>query len=69
VNLIPLNPALEIPFEAPTAAAVTTFGQILADSHILVSIRRQRGQDILAACGQLAIKRAAPRSAAALPPA
>jgi 23S rRNA (adenine2503-C2)-methyltransferase len=69
VNLIPLNPALEIPFEAPTPAAVHTFSQILADNHIAVSVRRQRGQDILAACGQLAIKRASSRPAVAAPPA
>jgi 23S rRNA (adenine2503-C2)-methyltransferase len=69
VNLIPLNPAMEIPFDAPTTAAVNTFAQTLSDAHVMVSVRRQRGQDILAACGQLAIKRAAPRAATAPPPA
>jgi 23S rRNA (adenine2503-C2)-methyltransferase len=53
VNLIPLNPAPEIPFDAPTPTAVTNFTQILSDHHVMVSVRRQRGQDILAACGQL----------------
>jgi len=56
VNLIPLNPAAEIPFEAPTPDAVDAFAGILADAHVTVSVRRPRGQDILAACGQLHLK-------------
>jgi 23S rRNA (adenine2503-C2)-methyltransferase len=67
VNLIPLNPAPEIPFRAPTQEAVDTFARILADAHVTVSVRRPRGQDILAACGQLHLKRgdaAAPAAAA-----
>jgi 23S rRNA (adenine2503-C2)-methyltransferase len=57
VNLIPLNPAPEIPFEAPTPEAVDAFAKVLADAHVTVSVRRPRGQDILAACGQLHLKR------------
>jgi 23S rRNA (adenine2503-C2)-methyltransferase len=53
VNLIPLNPAPEIPFEAPTASAVDEFCRILTEAGATVSVRRPRGQDILAACGQL----------------
>jgi 23S rRNA (adenine2503-C2)-methyltransferase len=53
VNLIPLNKAPEIPFEPPTAEAVDAFCQILADARLTVSVRRSRGGDILAACGQL----------------
>jgi len=56
VNLIPLNPAPEIPFEAPTATAVDAFVGHLSDAHVAVSVRRPRGQDILAACGQLHLK-------------
>jgi 23S rRNA (adenine2503-C2)-methyltransferase len=59
VNLIPLNPAAEIPFDAPTPAAVDAFAGILADAHVTVSVRRPRGQDILAACGQLHLRDAA----------
>jgi 23S rRNA (adenine2503-C2)-methyltransferase len=59
VNLIPLNPAADIPFEAPTPGAVDAFAGILADAHVTVSVRRPRGQDILAACGQLHLKDAA----------
>jgi 23S rRNA (adenine2503-C2)-methyltransferase len=57
VNLIPLNPAPGIPFEAPPPEAVDRFCQVLADAHVTVSVRRPRGQDILAACGQLHLKR------------
>jgi 23S rRNA (adenine2503-C2)-methyltransferase len=57
VNLIPLNPAPEIPFAAPTPEAVDTFGRILSEGGVMSSVRRARGQDILAACGQLHLKR------------
>jgi 23S rRNA (adenine2503-C2)-methyltransferase len=65
VNLIPLNPAPEIPFEAPRPEDVDAFGRILAEADITVSVRRPRGQDILAACGQLHLKRATGEAAAA----
>jgi 23S rRNA (adenine2503-C2)-methyltransferase len=57
VNLIPLNAAPEIPFLPPTPAAVEAFSRVLADYGVMVSVRRPRGQDILAACGQLHLKR------------
>jgi 23S rRNA (adenine2503-C2)-methyltransferase len=57
INLIPLNPAPEIPFRAPAPAAVEEFVRILAAAHLTVSVRRPRGQDILAACGQLHLRR------------
>jgi 23S rRNA (adenine2503-C2)-methyltransferase len=56
VNLIPLNPAPEIPFKAPAPAAVETFCATLAEADVAVSVRRSRGLDILAACGQLHLK-------------
>ncbi len=64
VNLIPLNPAPEIPFAAPSAAAVDAFCGVLAEAGVPVSVRRPRGQDILAACGQLHLKRQAESAAA-----
>jgi 23S rRNA (adenine2503-C2)-methyltransferase len=68
VNLIPLNPAPELPFEPPTAEAVDAFCAVLADSQLAVSVRRPRGRDILAACGQLRLTRAAaPALATAAP--
>ena len=59
VNLIPLNPAPEIPFEAPAEAVVSDFCAVLADAGLTVSVRRSRGNDILAACGQLHLRRSA----------
>jgi 23S rRNA (adenine2503-C2)-methyltransferase len=60
VNLIPLNPAPGIPFPPPTPEAVDAFGAALAAAGVTVSVRRPRGQDILAACGQLHLKKGAP---------
>ena len=57
VNLIPLNPAPEIPFAPPSPEAIDAFCRILSEARITVSVRRPRGQDILAACGQLHLKR------------
>jgi 23S rRNA (adenine2503-C2)-methyltransferase len=65
VNLIPLNPAPEIPFKAPLPSAVDAFARILSDGDLMVSVRRARGQDILAACGQLNLKRASAVAAGA----
>jgi 23S rRNA (adenine2503-C2)-methyltransferase len=53
VNLIPLNPAPELPFSPPTAEAVDAFAGALVARQVTVSVRRPRGQDVLAACGQL----------------
>ena len=53
VNLIPLNPAPGIPFERPSDARVDAFARILAEKRMTVSVRKSRGRDIRAACGQL----------------
>jgi 23S rRNA (adenine2503-C2)-methyltransferase len=66
VNLIPLNPAPEIPFQAPAPESVDAFGAALARAGVTVSVRRPRGLDILAACGQLHLK-GAPAPAPAHP--
>jgi 23S rRNA (adenine2503-C2)-methyltransferase len=69
VNLIALNPGPEIPFETPVPEAVEGFRQTLIDAGIPTYLRRPRGLDIYAACGQL--KRAtdllSPQSLAASP--
>jgi len=56
VNLIPLNAAAGIPFDRPADAAVNRFGQILAQHGLTVSVRKSRGRDIRAACGQLIVE-------------
>ena len=56
INLIPLNPAPGIPFERPSDARVDRFAQILADKHFTVSVRKSRGREIRAACGQLIVE-------------
>ena len=53
VNLIALNPGPGIDYETPADEAVTAFQQILRDAGILTFVRRPRGRDIYAACGQL----------------
>ena len=53
VNLIPLNEAEELPYRRPSDAAVERFQQILIDNHISAFVRKNRGNDISAACGQL----------------
>ena len=57
VNLIALNPGPGIPFETPTPERVAAFQQIIRQS-MPCFIRKPRGRDIFAACGQL--KRATP---------
>jgi 23S rRNA (adenine2503-C2)-methyltransferase len=56
VNLIPLNEAAGIPFSRPSDERVDAFAQILADRYLTVSVRRSRGRDIRAACGQLIVE-------------
>jgi 23S rRNA (adenine2503-C2)-methyltransferase len=53
VNLLPLNEAAGIPFERPGDDRVNRFAKILADHGVTVSVRKSRGRDIRAACGQL----------------
>ena len=53
VNLLPLNEAAGIPFERPSDDRVNRFARILADHGVVVSVRKSRGRDIRAACGQL----------------
>ncbi|MBA2353222.1 MAG: 23S rRNA (adenine(2503)-C(2))-methyltransferase RlmN [Luteitalea sp.] len=55
VNLLPLNAATGIPFGRPADQRVDAFAQILANAHITVSVRKSRGRDIRAACGQLVV--------------
>ena len=54
VNLIPLNPTPGWPTKGTSAQGVRDFAEQLEDLGINVTIRRNRGTDIDAACGQLA---------------
>ncbi len=53
VNLIALNPGPEIPFAMPHKDGVLAFQSVLTRAGIPAFIRRPRGRDIYAACGQL----------------
>jgi 23S rRNA (adenine2503-C2)-methyltransferase len=53
VNLLPLNEAAGIPYARPSDDRVNRFAQILAERGVTVSVRKSRGRDIRAACGQL----------------
>lgn len=67
VNLIPWNPTPSLPFHAPDPGQVENFQQTLRGAGLLAFIRKPRGQDIYAACGQLASLEAAPAPPLALP--
>jgi 23S rRNA (adenine2503-C2)-methyltransferase len=56
VNLLPLNAAPGIDFGRPSDERVNTFAKILAERGLIVSVRRSRGRDIRAACGQLIVE-------------
>jgi 23S rRNA (adenine2503-C2)-methyltransferase len=56
VNLLPLNEAAGIPFSRPSDDRVNEFARILADRDVVVSVRKSRGRDIRAACGQLIVE-------------
>jgi 23S rRNA (adenine2503-C2)-methyltransferase len=53
INLIPFNDYPGSPFKRPDASVIHAFQQILIDHHYTAIIRHSKGQDILAACGQL----------------
>jgi len=56
VNLIPLNEAAGIAFTRPSDERVNAFAKILANAGLTVSVRKSRGRDIRAACGQLIVE-------------
>lgn len=64
VNLLPLNEAPGIAYERPSEARVNRFAQIVADRGMVVSVRKSRGRDIRAACGQLITESTREKSAA-----
>jgi 23S rRNA (adenine2503-C2)-methyltransferase len=54
VNLIPWNPG-NLPYRTPTAERIEEFQRILVDKDVPTFVRYSRGQDVFAACGQLAL--------------
>ena len=54
VNLIPWNPG-DLPYEKPNPARIEEFRRILNEKGIPAFVRYSRGQDVMAACGQLAV--------------
>ena len=56
VNLIPHNPAEPLPFQPSSDETVQRFKNILESKGIHAYVRRPRGRDIFAACGQLAAR-------------
>ena len=53
VNLIPFNPWPGAPFERSTPAAIKAFSDIVFEAGYSSPVRTPRGEDIMAACGQL----------------
>ena len=56
VNLIPYNPVQGLPFRRPNDSRVEAFAEVLKNRRVPASVRREKGTDIDAACGQLRLK-------------
>jgi len=54
INLIPWNPG-DLPYRESTEEAIAEFQKLLIERGIATFIRRSRGRDVMAACGQLAL--------------
>ncbi|HKY40413.1 MAG TPA: 23S rRNA (adenine(2503)-C(2))-methyltransferase RlmN [Polyangiaceae bacterium] len=55
VNLIPMNPISASELKAPSQARVVAFQRVLAEAGLSCFVRTRRGDEVSAACGQLAI--------------
>ena len=53
INLIAMNPGNELPYQMPKPERVLAFQKVLVTAGIPAFVRRPRGRDIFAACGQL----------------
>lgn len=53
INLIPFNPWMSCGFEKTNSDKIREFQQILKDGGLIATIRKTRGDDVMAACGQL----------------
>jgi 23S rRNA (adenine2503-C2)-methyltransferase len=61
VNLIPMNPIEASTLGPPDMSRVEAFQAVLTDRGLSCFVRRQRGDDVAAACGQLALAGAKPK--------
>jgi 23S rRNA (adenine2503-C2)-methyltransferase len=68
INLIPYNEHPGAPYKRPSQEAIAEFLRILQVSGVLATERQTRGDDILAACGQLALDGEAKKIRRPLPP-
>jgi 23S rRNA (adenine2503-C2)-methyltransferase len=66
VNLIPMNPVAHTPWQASPMPVIEAFAARIEAAGIPTTIRRNRGQEIGAACGQLAAERAGEPAAPAV---
>jgi len=53
LNVIPMNPVSAVPWETPAAPRTQTFVETLRNGGVNVTVRKRKGADIDAACGQL----------------
>ena len=56
VNLIPYNTVEGLPWKRPSGNRMERFADVLRDARVPVTLRREKGHDIDAACGQLRLK-------------
>jgi 23S rRNA (adenine2503-C2)-methyltransferase len=66
VNLIPYNTVEGLPWKRPSLTRQERFADILRDARLSVTLRREKGHDIDAACGQLRLKTEKERTASAV---
>lgn len=66
VNLIPYNTVEGLPWKRPSITRQERFADLLRDARISVTLRREKGHEIAAACGQLRLKTEKERELAAV---
>lgn len=56
VNLIPYNTVEGLPWQRPSDRVIDHFAEVVTAGHVTATVRREKGHDIDAACGQLRLK-------------
>jgi 23S rRNA (adenine2503-C2)-methyltransferase len=67
VNVIPMNPVASIDCQTPSLPRTQAFVETLERGGIVVTVRKRKGADIDAACGQLRINAQKPEPESTLP--